>query len=198
MEQIARLDDLQALVEQRRRVDGDLGAHVPGGVAQRVAHGHVRELPRRSAARRGRRRPSATGGRSRRPGRSRGTGRWPTARCPPGELAAEIAQRLLHQQVPQTMLSLLASATRLPALSAHQQRLERGKSADAVDHERRLVKRSELGKRALPRSRRRSPPESPPARADGGRRHTGASSGAPARSAGRCSRWPKCRTAGTV
>ena len=34
--QPVRLDDLQALVGERRRVDGDLGAHRPGRVAERL------------------------------------------------------------------------------------------------------------------------------------------------------------------
>ena len=37
--QPVRLDDLQALVHERGRVDGDLGAHAPGGMGQRIGRG---------------------------------------------------------------------------------------------------------------------------------------------------------------
>ena len=36
-EQLVGLDDLEALVHERRGVDGDLGAHAPGGVGQGLA-----------------------------------------------------------------------------------------------------------------------------------------------------------------
>jgi hypothetical protein len=51
-EQLVRLDDLQALVHERRRVDGDLGAHGPGRVLQRVGDGDPLELGPRLAAER--------------------------------------------------------------------------------------------------------------------------------------------------
>ena len=51
-EQLVRLDDLQALVHERRRVDGDLGAHGPGRVLQRVGDGDPLELGSRLAAER--------------------------------------------------------------------------------------------------------------------------------------------------
>ena len=51
-EQLVRLDDLQALVHERRRVDGDLGAHGPRRVLQRVGDGDALELGSRRAAER--------------------------------------------------------------------------------------------------------------------------------------------------
>ena len=36
-EQVVRLDDLEALVHERRRVDGDLRAHVPRGMSERLS-----------------------------------------------------------------------------------------------------------------------------------------------------------------
>ena len=39
-EQAMRLDDLQPLVHQGGGIDGDLGAHVPGRVVQRIVYGH--------------------------------------------------------------------------------------------------------------------------------------------------------------
>ena len=43
-EQLVGLDHLEALVHERRRVDRDLGAHVPGRVLQRVGDRDVAEL----------------------------------------------------------------------------------------------------------------------------------------------------------
>ena len=51
-EQVVGLDDLEALVHQRRRVDGDLGAHRPSGVLERLIDRHMGELPAREAAER--------------------------------------------------------------------------------------------------------------------------------------------------
>jgi hypothetical protein len=50
VEQPTRLDDLQPLVHQRSGVDGDLGAHLPRRVSQRVLHGHRGELVLRQLA----------------------------------------------------------------------------------------------------------------------------------------------------
>ena len=47
-----RLDDLQALVHERGRVDGDLGAHRPGGVGQGVRRGRGGHGLRRPVAER--------------------------------------------------------------------------------------------------------------------------------------------------
>src|SRR5690348_17607074 len=38
IEEPVRLDDLQPLIHERRRVDGDLRPHAPGGVRQRLLH----------------------------------------------------------------------------------------------------------------------------------------------------------------
>ena len=40
VEEVVRLDQLEPLVRERRRVDGDLRAHRPGGMRERVLHGH--------------------------------------------------------------------------------------------------------------------------------------------------------------
>ena len=47
-----RLDDLEALVHQRGRVDGDLGAHVPRRVGQRLLDARLGELLSRPSAER--------------------------------------------------------------------------------------------------------------------------------------------------
>ena len=49
VEQLVGLDDLESLVHERRRVDGDLGPHGPGGVGQGVLDADPGEL-RRAAA----------------------------------------------------------------------------------------------------------------------------------------------------
>ena len=51
--QPVRLDDLQALVREGRRVDGDLGAHRPGRVAQGLRRRDRGHAPRPSASRNG-------------------------------------------------------------------------------------------------------------------------------------------------
>ena len=55
-EQMVSLDQLEALVHERRRVDRDLAAHVPGRVAQRLLDGDALELAPRAAAERAARR----------------------------------------------------------------------------------------------------------------------------------------------
>ena len=52
-----RLDHLEALVHERRGVNGDLRAHAPGRVRQRILHADVSQLVRRGGAER------TTGGR---------------------------------------------------------------------------------------------------------------------------------------
>jgi hypothetical protein len=45
-EEVVGLNHLQALVHHRGRVHGDLGAHVPVGVLERVGHRHLLEVLR--------------------------------------------------------------------------------------------------------------------------------------------------------
>ena len=49
-EEVMGLDQLEPLVHQRRRVDGDLAAHLPGRVGERLLAGHPLELLRAPAA----------------------------------------------------------------------------------------------------------------------------------------------------
>ena len=82
-EQPVRLDDLEALVHQRRRIDGDLAAHAPGRMPQRLLGGHAEQFRRAPAAKR-----SARGGQDEpadlatRRARA-GTGESRCARCRP-------------------------------------------------------------------------------------------------------------------
>jgi hypothetical protein len=52
VEQPVRFDHLEALVHERGRVDGDLAAHIPRRVTQRVTGCHVLEVARRQVAER--------------------------------------------------------------------------------------------------------------------------------------------------
>src|SRR3989442_3733315 len=51
-EEPMRLDHLEALVHQRRRIDRDLASHPPGRMLQRLFGGDARQLGRRAAAKR--------------------------------------------------------------------------------------------------------------------------------------------------
>ena len=51
-EQVVGLDQLEALVHQRRRVDRDLAAHRPGRVLERLLDGDLLELGAAAAAER--------------------------------------------------------------------------------------------------------------------------------------------------
>lgn len=42
-------DDFKAFVNERGRVDGDFGAHVPGGVRERLGGGYLLEVGTRAA-----------------------------------------------------------------------------------------------------------------------------------------------------
>ena len=55
-EQEVSLDQLEAFVRERRRVDGDLRAHVPGRVGQSCSRRHVFQLVARAATKRSARR----------------------------------------------------------------------------------------------------------------------------------------------
>ena len=79
-EQVVGLDQLEALVHQRRRVDRDLAAHVPGRVRQRRLDARRRRSSSRRHARgTGRRRPSAPAARPSPAARPRSS--WKSAEC---------------------------------------------------------------------------------------------------------------------
>ena len=92
-EQVVRLDHLEALVHQRRRVDRDLAAHRPGRVPQRLLDGDGLELGARAAAERaagrGQHEPVDRARRARR--RSAGAAR--SARSRPGSAARRSPRR---------------------------------------------------------------------------------------------------------
>ena len=101
-EQVVGLDQLEALVHHGRRIDRDLGAHVPVGVSDRLARRDAR--PSRRAGGRGtarRRRSGSAARRSRRPrraapGRSRCARNRPAAarrRCAPPRPSAARRRR---------------------------------------------------------------------------------------------------------
>ena len=114
-EEQVSLDQLQALVHHRRRVDRDLGAHVPVGMGDGLLG---RRLFHLVEARCGTARPRRSGssGRWRGDGAARGPGRWRCARCP---RAAAPSRRLRVTRSPaQTSTSLFASATTAPRRAA--------------------------------------------------------------------------------
>ena len=76
VEQPAGLDDLQRLVHQGGRIDGDFRPHVPGGMGQGVGDGHLGQLPGACRCGRDRRWPSAPRGGPPRGGRPARPGKW--------------------------------------------------------------------------------------------------------------------------
>ena len=124
-EQLVGLDHLEALVHQRRRVDGDLRTHRPGGMGQGVVDGDVGQLGLGAAAER----PAGRGEHDAahpvaaraRPGAGRaGTGGPRSARCrrAPARRRPAARARAARPGRPAISDSLLASASRLPAPSA--------------------------------------------------------------------------------
>ena len=119
-EQVVRLDQLEALVHQRRRVDRDLAAHVPGRVRERRL-----DARRRAARRCVMPRNGPAGGRQDQPvdrlraARPAAAGRAPSARSRPGSRARRSPRRAASRaRRPTTRLSLFASARSMPSPSA--------------------------------------------------------------------------------
>ena len=131
--QPVRLDDLQALVGERRRVDRDLGAHRPGRVAERLLRGDRGE--RLGRPRRGTARPTRSGSSASTPAIALADEALPDRRVlrvdrpEPGERAGQRVARARSAATPRrsarasgmtrwppaTSVSLLAVATTLPA-----------------------------------------------------------------------------------
>ena len=118
-EQPVRLDQLEPLVRERGRVHGDLAAHRPGRMRERVGDRDVLRARRACARGTGRRRRSARASR-RSPARGpRGTGRAPSARCRPAAAAPRPRRCAATASSPAaTRLSLFASASVTPRSSA--------------------------------------------------------------------------------
>ena len=133
--QPACLDDLQALVHERRGIDGDLGAHGPGRVCQGVARRRPSPGARRSSPGTAHPTRSAAAGppspSARRPATATAPSapsRWAAPRpagWPSGRrgrvaarAAASVRARGITRWPPATSVSLLAVATTLPARSA--------------------------------------------------------------------------------
>ena len=118
-EQPVRLDHLEALVHQRRRVDRDLAAHRPGRVRERLldvtSSSSARVRPRNGP-------PDAVSvRRSTVPGplARRSAGAAPSARSRPGSAARRWPRTsAITSSPPTTSDSLLASATSIPSPSA--------------------------------------------------------------------------------
>ena len=98
-EQPVRLDHLEALVHQRRRVDGDLAAHPPGRMAERVVGGDAGQRARAAGARNGPPEAVRISRRSSPRGRAgAGTGGWRCARCRPAARRRRARARPIHHQ----------------------------------------------------------------------------------------------------
>ena len=136
-EQPVRLDHLEPLVHQRRRVDRDLAPHLPG----RMAAARPRASPRRAARRRPAAKRSARRGQHEPPDVSRGharagTGGWRCARCRPAGSATPRRRAASVTSAPAiTSTSLLASAIVLPRLDRRQHGLERRGPGRGAQHE---------------------------------------------------------------
>ena len=213
--QPVRLDHLQALVRERRRVDRDLRSHRPGRVAEgllRADAGEVRGLVEERAA--GRRQDEGVDARHATP--RRGTARSRSARSRSGGArragsrtdpsAVRAATRAARSRAsgitrwpPATSVSLLAVATTLPAASAATTGREADDAARPDDDEVDVVAGRQRHQRivAALRARSRAAGQGPrPASRRRPRRRL-ASGGAPARRGASCCARPPARRRGT-
>ena len=135
VEEQVRLDDLEALVHEGRRVRRDDGPHVPGGVRERLGRGDRRASSARSRPRNG---PPDAVSTSRR-----------TSSCAPERSACAIAEcsestgtiwpgareRAVTRSPPTISDSLLASASVRAALERRERRRQADRAGDAVEHD---------------------------------------------------------------
>ncbi len=113
-EEVVRLDRLEALVHQRRRVDRDPPAHAPGRVGERLLDADARRG--RCGRGTGHPRRSAPAGRPCPAAPPRSAGRGPSARSRPAAAARPVASAsAIVSSPPITRLSLLARATSIPS-----------------------------------------------------------------------------------
>ncbi len=124
-EQPMRLDDLEALVHQRRRIDRDLRPHAPRRMPQRVVWRDVAEARGRQLAERpARRGQDEAPDVARLRGRGR-TGEWRCARCRPAAPRRHARRaRSMTIDPAMTRISLFASAMVLPAVDGGEHRVE--------------------------------------------------------------------------
>ena len=133
-EQVVRLDHLERLVRERRAVHGDLPAHLPGRMTQRLvdrglAHplrGPLAEGPAR-AVRMSRAQSGVPPGEALEHGAVLGVHRH--------DLAAAGARGLSTRSPAMTSVSLLASATRFPRPERRERGVEPGRPDDRVHHD---------------------------------------------------------------
>src|SRR5229473_1477281 len=134
-EEKMRLDDLERLVHQRRRIDGDLLPHLPGGMAQRLVHRGVGHAGGRRGAERATRR---------REDQARHLGRLPArdalqCRAVLGvdrhHLAAALARRARHELARHNQGFLVRQGHPLAGPERRQRRLEPRRPHDPVHHD---------------------------------------------------------------
>ena len=170
-EEVVRLDELEPLVREGGRVDGDLRAHRPGRVRERVLHGDVAELVAAAAAKR-----AARGGQDegvRRTPESRPSRHWNAARvlAVDGQQAAAAPTARGEREVAGRDEALLVGEREVDAvLERPQRRREPGEADDGVQHHVRLgaleqrdrvaadlrVRHAVLGRERVERRRRRT------------------------------------------
>ena len=137
-EQLVGLDDLEALVHERRGVHGDLRSHAPGRMGQGLVDRDRGQLARRSGPGTARRWRSARCGRARGSAPSAARRHWWTAQCSEStgiSSAPGVARNGCTTGPAAMRLSLLASASRLPAASVARVTGQAGEADDAVDHD---------------------------------------------------------------
>ena len=159
-EQVVGLDDLQALVHERRRVDADLAAHRPRRVRERLLDRHVLELGARAAAER-----AARGGEHELVHRARPLGAQQLVQrrvlgVDGDDLrAGGLGQR--HDELAADDERLLVGEREVDALAQRRDRRPQARRADErVEHEvgARTRGRAARAPRARPAPRRRSTP----------------------------------------
>ena len=126
VEQPVRLDDLEALVHQRGRIDGDLAAHLPRRMTQRLLGRHPLERRGGEVAKR-----SARRGENQPPDLARAavradTDAWRCARCRPEESPRRAARGLRHQRAGHDQHFLVGERDRLAGVDRGEHGFEAG------------------------------------------------------------------------
>ena len=136
-EEVVGLDQLEALVHQRRRVDRDLAAHRPGRVRERLLDRDVARA-RRACARGTGRRDAVSTSRSTVPGRSPAIS-WCSAECSEstGMICAPVASASCHDELAADDERLLVGQREVDALAERRRRSgpRPARADERVEHE---------------------------------------------------------------
>ena len=141
-EQVMRLDQLEPLVHQRRRIDRDLRAHRPFGMRDRLLRRRRPQLLRRRGAGTARRWQSGSVLRHLRVLLPQGTGISHYVRCRPAAASARCpSRRIDHQLTGGDQRFLVGERDRLPGLDRGHHRQQAGAADDRRDHQVRIARR---------------------------------------------------------